>query len=187
MAQDVWGLTLLHVLATASLLRGARPGSCSRGHRVRSARTLGVGAPEPSNLPQVMAALAAMGPLMQTALLAKAIAVAVGAPEALLPPSPRDGSAGLVCLFGAIMTSLVGVSSAVPLAHALLVQRASGKVAAQCMEDRGGAKSSGDEESGLRTPLLGKAARSGNASKAGAAEGTPEAPAVVSVVGWASG
>jgi hypothetical protein len=129
--------------------------------------------------------------LGETLLLFKAVAVAVGAPDAVLPPPDAPGSVGLLAMYVSIIASFLGSFLAGMLAHWLVEARGTAPPAAASKGD------GADEEQGVTRPLLGRAsweapaaagrgklAAGAAAGSGGAADGKEADAAGGKVRGW---
>ncbi|KAF8073219.1 Abcb9 [Scenedesmus sp. PABB004] len=137
---DVWVLALARVAVLAALWAATVPGAARRQ------RSLGgsLGPPRPPNCEQTAFGAALASGVCELLLLAKAVAVAVWAPDALLPPRGQPGVAGLLPSYGAIVASLL-----CSLGSGLALR---GAIAARGAPPRCG---KGDEEAGdAAAPLL---------------------------------
>jgi hypothetical protein len=94
--------------------------------------------------------------ICQTFLIAKSIAAAVGAPDALLPPPTSPGTAGLLPLYISIIVSFLGSVVLGLLSEWLIKERGEGE-GAKGKAAAAAAAEEEDEEVGLLSPLLGRA------------------------------
>lgn len=92
-------------------------------------------------------------------MLAKAVAVAVGAPEDVLPPGHPAGSVGLLYMYVSVVASMIGCAATHLVAHALVEE---------IDEAAGAPVGARDEEAAMRTPLLaGATAKAGSGTADG--------------------